>query len=285
MSTRIHPFFHAFGDGSGGRRFCLLHEPASDEVRGAVVYAHPFAEEMNKSRRMAALGARALAAQGLAVLQIDLQGCGDSDGDFADASWASWVDDLCAGMAWLAARHPGPRWFWGLRAGALLASEAARRSTGDLGLLWWQPPLQGRQVLQQFLRLKCWGTAGEGVKTGADALRQALQGGAVVDVAGYALAPALALPMDGAGLLPLARGVTRLVWLETSARARPELLPASREAMACIDAGVAVTARAVTGPPFWQTAEVEEAPALIDATRVALGGGRSTGPAGPAVPP
>lgn len=272
MSARLRPFFHAFGDGSGGRRFCLLHEPAGDAVRGAVVYAHPFAEEMNKSRRMAALGARALAAQGLAVLQIDLRGCGDSDGDFADATWSSWVDDLCAGMAWLAARHPGPRWFWGLRAGALLASEAARRSTGELGLLWWQPELQGRQVLRQFLRLQTWGTAGEGPKAGADALRQALQAGAAVDVAGYALAPALALPMDGACLLPLARGVKRLVWLETSARAQPELLPASRDAIASIDAGVAVTARAVTGPPFWQTAEVEDAPALIDATRAALGG-------------
>lgn len=282
MSARIRPLFHAFGEGGGGRRFCLLHEPAGDEVRGAVVYAHPFAEEMNKSRRMAALGARALAAQGLAVLQIDLRGCGDSDGDFADATWASWVDDLCAGMAWLAARHPGPRWFWGLRAGALLASEAARRSTGELGLLWWQPQLQGRQVLQQFLRLQAWGAAGEGSKAGADALRQSLQAGAVVDVAGYALTPALALPMDGACLLPLARGVTRLVWLETSARAQPELLPASREAMASIDAGVAVMARAVAGPPFWQTAEVEDVPALIDATRVALDG---VGLAGPAVAP
>src|SRR5687768_8838655 len=70
----------------GGRRFCLLHMP-SRPARALVVYVHPFAEEMNKSRRMAALQARALAASGHAVLQIDLLGCGDSSGDFGDASW------------------------------------------------------------------------------------------------------------------------------------------------------------------------------------------------------
>lgn len=46
-------------------------------TRGSIVYIHPFAEEMNKSRRMAALQARALTLAGFAVLQLDLIGCGD----------------------------------------------------------------------------------------------------------------------------------------------------------------------------------------------------------------
>jgi len=43
---------------------------------------------MNKSRRMVALQARALAGRGFAVLQMDALGCGDSAGDMQDATWA-----------------------------------------------------------------------------------------------------------------------------------------------------------------------------------------------------
>ena len=75
--------------------------------RGRLLYLHPFAEEMNKSRRMAALACRALAAAGFAVLQIDLRGCGDSSADFGDASWADWQADVRVGMAELDRRAPG----------------------------------------------------------------------------------------------------------------------------------------------------------------------------------
>ena len=39
----------------GGQRFCLFHEAHDQPSRGLILYVHPFAEEMNKSRRMAAL--------------------------------------------------------------------------------------------------------------------------------------------------------------------------------------------------------------------------------------
>ena len=84
------PFFLRF---TAGRRFCLLHAPERRAI-GAVLYVHPLAEEMNKSRRMAALQARALAASGWFVLQVDLFGCGDSDGDFGDADWQRWLADV-----------------------------------------------------------------------------------------------------------------------------------------------------------------------------------------------
>ncbi|MCK7493610.1 MAG: alpha/beta hydrolase [Comamonadaceae bacterium] len=77
---------------------------------------------MNKSRRMAALQSRALAAAGFAVLRVDLLGCGDSAGDFGDATWPRWVDDVVAAARWLRRQHPdaadAPLWLWGLRAGA-----------------------------------------------------------------------------------------------------------------------------------------------------------------------
>src|SRR6476646_41057 len=125
MAAAVAPFFLA--DETGGQRLGILHRPATDRVRGAIVHVHAFAEEMNKARRMAALQARAFANAGYAVLQCDLLGCGDSSGDFGDATWDAWVDDVLLACRWLTERTRAPLWLWGLRAGCLLAGEAAQQ--------------------------------------------------------------------------------------------------------------------------------------------------------------
>ena len=105
-----------------GERFCLYHRPHPDrECRGVLIYVHPFGDEMNKSRRMAAMQARAFAAIGFGVLQIDLFGCGDSSGEFLDARWNIWKHDLATARNWLENRVTVPVSLWGLRLGALLA--------------------------------------------------------------------------------------------------------------------------------------------------------------------
>ncbi len=170
---------------AGGQRFCLLHAngQASTVPIASILYIHPFAEELNRSRRMAALQCRALAEAGFEVLQIDLGGCGDSAGHFAGATWAGWVADVLAARDWLAARQQkralaspvhtsgttfteGKIWLWGLRAGCLLAAEVARQlplhlstsrpasPANPVNLLFWQPVTQGAVHLAQFLRLK-----------------------------------------------------------------------------------------------------------------------------------
>src|SRR5882672_8203208 len=87
-----------------GQRLYVYHSPEparpTHSPRGAVLYVHPFAEEMNKSRRMAALQSRALSAAGFAVLQLDLFGCGDSSGEFGDATWDDWVADIVEAAGW-----------------------------------------------------------------------------------------------------------------------------------------------------------------------------------------
>ena len=95
--TLIEPFFLPAGN---GERLCVLYRPASARaLRGAIAYVHPFAEEMNKARRTAALAAHAFAQAGYAVLQLDLFGCGDSDGELKDACWQTWKDDVRLGIA------------------------------------------------------------------------------------------------------------------------------------------------------------------------------------------
>ena len=256
----------------GGQRFCIHHSPVG-QARAAVLHVHPWAEEMNKSRRMAAMACRRLAGDGFAVLQLDLQGCGDSSSDFASASWAGWIDDLLLGVDWLRQTHGAvPLWIWGHRAGALLAVQVAARLPVAPRLLFWQPTTSGKQVLQQFLRLKAAANLQQGdAKSALQQARSDLGAGCLVDIAGYTLAPALALGLEQAMLEP-PEETTQVLWLEVSTRTPPALLPAS---VAAVErwrgAGHEVDASAVTGPTFWQTQEIEDAPALLDATAVALG--------------
>jgi exosortase A-associated hydrolase 2 len=267
----MHPLFITAADGSA--RFGLHHVPATGQPQALVVYLHPFAEEMNKSRRMAALQARALAKAGVAVLQMDLLGCGDSAGELADASWQAWQDDVQLAVRWLRAQHGGntPLWLWGLRAGCLLATDAATQVGEPCNLLFWQPPVGGKPLLQQFLRLKMAGELQSGQAGGITAaLRAGLERGEDVEVAGYRLPPALALGLEQAHLRPPAPNA-RCVWLETSTREPATLLPSSQGVIARWHAaGHAVQAVAVRGPAFWQTQEIEEAPALVLATTQAL---------------
>jgi len=283
-----------------GQRFCLLYRAQGSVERGLVVYVHPFAEEMNKSRRMAALQARALSAAGYTVLQMDLLGCGDSSGDFGDATWQDWLDEVVAACRWLrrhrdspvmtdhpviarAARQsmteacaPPPLWLWGLRAGCLLAVEAARQLEEPCNFLFWQPPAAGKTLLQQFLRLKVAGDMLSGQSKGVmETMRQQLAGGSAVEIAGYLLAPALASGMEQATLSPpSARSdAQQLVWLELSTREDASLSPASAKTLALWQqAGYRVSSHMAQGPAFWQTTEIEEAPALIAATIEAIVG-------------
>ncbi len=254
-----------------GQRLCIHHAPQGP-VRGALLYLHPWAEEMNKARRMAALQSRALAAAGYAVLQIDLHGCGDSSGDFADASWAGWVDDALAGAHWLQARYPqATLWLWGLRAGCLLAAEASPRLATPCHFLFWQPAPLGKLLLQQFMRLRAAADMQQAdAKATLDRLRLDLAEGRPVDIAGYRLPPALATGLEQASLRP-PEGASHMVWLELSTREDVALLPASTPRIeAWRSAGHTVDARVVPGPAFWQTQEIEDAPALIPATLDAL---------------
>jgi len=261
-----------------GQRFCIHHPAAGERVRGEVVYVHPFTEEMNKARRMAALQSRRLAAAGFDVLQIDLAGCGDSSGDFGDASWQVWIDDVVHARRWLREQCDGaasgaPLWLWGLRAGCLLAAEAGRQFEDEtVNYCFWQPATSGKLLLQQFLRTKVAAEMMSGAGKGLmEALKRQLAAGQAIEVAGYKLAPALAQGLERAVLTPPPGKPGRVEWLELTTREDAEPTPVSTQALAQWSAaGFQCRNRLVQGPSFWQTTEIEDAPALLDATLAAL---------------
>ena len=256
---------------ANGRRLFALYRPASDrfgdEVRGSVLYLPPFAEEMNRARRMATLLGRALSEAGYAFLNLDLTGTGESDGDFADARWETWQDDVRAAARWLEAESGAAPVLLGLRTGALLAA-----SVGGAPLILWQPVASGARMLNQFLRIRIAAHLSGGPVEIADGLRAEWDAGRAVEVAGYAVNPDLAAALETlelAGMVPAAESATG--WIETGGAEDGPSPAAQRVIGAWRDRGARIETRVVEGEPFWTIQETTVAPAMIDATLEMLG--------------
>lgn len=269
-SAQVMPFFLNAAPGS---RFCLYYPPAHGPCRMNVLYIHAFAEEMNKSRRMVALQARSLSEMGIGVLVMDLYGCGDSDGDFADARWEIWRDDIAHAVRWLKRRADAPLALWGLRLGVPLMLSYARDSGEAFEcLLMWQPVISGDVHLTQFLRLRLANEmlAGAATRTGTRELKESLKAGHILEIAGYELSPQLAGAMEGISLAALGPPASACHWFEITHGA-PEILPAGRRVIEeWKKCGISPATHVVTGEPFWATQEIVECPTLIAATSRAL---------------
>lgn len=266
-------FFLARGDSS---LFCLLHSPPHGIAPlGALVHVPAFGEEMNKARRALSIAARALAQHGWHILLLDLTGTGDSSGDFADAAWDAWLDDVCYAANWLQAQTRIAVGLWGLRSGCLLASEALPRLKCPR-LLFWQPQVSGETALGQFLRLRTMSriTSNGQSKESTKTLTDALEAGEAIEVAGYTLAPKLALGWRRARIEGPNFASRRVTWLEVSQSNPPSLTPVSETCVASMRAhGATVDARAVHGLSFWMTQEIDECRALTAATVECMVGG------------
>jgi exosortase A-associated hydrolase 2 len=254
-TPRVEPFFF---DADPGTRFSLYHAPDPQvPARCAILYVHPFAEELNRSRRMAMLQARRFAALGYAVLQIDLFGCGDSCGDFNAARWALWKRDLATAAVWLADRCGGPLYLWGLRLGGLLALDFAATTPVD-GIILWQPVLHGRSGINDFLR--------QGNERNCAELRAELLARGQIEVGGYELAAPLAQAIDACEAGALAAPACPVHWFASS-MASPSGLAASAARLQQHWAGSGTTLHVypIDGQPFWN-GQVAECPALLAAT-------------------
>ncbi len=233
------------------------------KVRAGVLYLPPFAEEMHKSRRMAALQARQFAQAGYAVLLIDLLGCGDSTGDFQDSSWEAWL--ACASVAhdWLRQKLEAPIVLWGLRLGALLAADLSVQLPEAAGLILWQPVTNGENFLNQFLRIRVASEMfGEG-KIGVKELRGLLASGQAVEIGGYTLAPLLASELDKLRLASFSFSFP-VHWFEVLPT--PHVLPSparSKVIETWNESGTEVFTHTATGEPFWATQEITECPNLL----------------------
>lgn len=266
----------------GGQLFCLYHPPIGP-ARGRVLHLHPLAEELNNCRRVSAQQARALSQAGYAVLQFDMSGCGDSTGEFADATWSQWLQDTSCAATWLLGQDQGPLWLWGVRTGALLATEwlhqeaRAVATPTPVHLLFWQAVLSGQQALKHWSRLRSATTWTSGSDRPSSVFMSLQSNQASPDdpwsVAGYTFNTALQEGLGQATLHPPSSANTahRLVWVDISTTTPPANSPGAQRAIDMWQqAGWAVQASATVGPSYWQTIGTDDASDLQSTTLALL---------------
>lgn len=264
MSSLVPQFINS----PAGRLF-TMYFPPHGLPRGALLYLPPLAEEMNRCRALVSAQAHSLAKRGYAVLLLDHFGTGDSSGELRDATWDIWHADLDAGAGWLEQQTGMPVMLWGCRLGALLAAEAASRAPQRYTrLLLWQPIIDGKVFLTQFLRLRVAALMDKGLPPETtEQMRARFSAGESVAVSGYELPAAVAIAIDQTRLMDLNLGQTQIDWLENVAEPGKPLTPGSQKAIGTLQAqGAQVTAHPFTAPPIWQLHERAEAPGLIETT-------------------
>ncbi len=259
----------------GRRLFCVRRRALVAPITMRVLVVPPFAEELNKCRRLLALCTQTLAAAGAEVWWPDLSGTGDSAGEFADACWSHWLDELCHFDLALALAAPAavPAYL-AVRSGALLLAAASSRLRDfeRAQVLLWQPALEGGRYLQQFLRLRVMASRLRGRDESLPSLMTRLAQGELLEVGGYGLraqlTDGLAAAQVSAATLGMARAVTVLEF-KNSAGASPSP-PLLQFGAACQTLGCAALVRLVECEQFWTTQEISAPAVVIDASLTAL---------------
>lgn len=259
------PFFFP---GKQGNLFSLYHRPApSTKKLGDVIFVPPFAEEMNCSRRMVTCLAERLNRQGIGLLVFDLYGTGESQGDFLDARWDIWLDDLARMGQWLQAQGSTKINLLGLRLGALLSLSCIEKKMIKVNkVILWNPLLDGKMAINQFLRLRVMAslTSGSDRQTTA-MLRECFTQDKAVEVAGYELHPNLILAMDQQSVC-LRADMPSVHWLEvvSDTNRLPAAVSKTKEHWRAT-AGQFVF-EAVEGHPFWSIPASVLEETLLDQT-------------------
>jgi exosortase A-associated hydrolase 2 len=261
-----------FVDGARGPLLVTARKPAG--ARRCVLFAPPFAEEMNKSRRMMAETSIALAARGYASVLPDLYGSGDSAGEFVEADWATWVEDVIRVVRWCEESGLEVSAVVAVRLGCALAAQALRECGASVrSAVFWQPVTDGSRFMTQFLRLRV--AASMMNSEGAESigqLKQLLQDRGRLEVAGYELSAKLVADIENVRLdAALGPQLGDIHWLEVVRDAGGEMPGAARTSVQrAQESGHRVLPGSVIGEPFWSSTEIVLNPALIERTVEAL---------------
>jgi len=117
-----------FPGSTGAMLAARLDLPVDGAPRAYALFAHCFT--CSKNLNAVAHISRALAAEGIAVLRFDFTGLGESQGDFADTSFSSNVDDLVVAAEFLGESYAAPEILIGHSLGGAAVLQAAPKIEG-----------------------------------------------------------------------------------------------------------------------------------------------------------
>ena len=252
---------------AGQRIFVLAHHP--EQFSGnCILVCPPFAEEMNKSRRMMTELAQHLIKEGKGLVIPDLFGTGDSEGDFAEASVTRWMDDLVQTEKWLEEKGWRVESILGIRFGCLLAAYYAESyAKFNPRLVFWQPVLDGRKALDQFLRIRVAASLMADTKETVSGLKAKIANGATVEIAGYAISNRMAKEMEVVNLdNAINKRSSEFHWIEVVRDLNAAVSLPVEKKIEQIRENRKVNFVSVLGDPFWISNEISINHELIDRT-------------------
>ena len=135
-------------------------------------------------------------------------------------------------------------------------------------LLLWQPILNGKQFLDQFLRLRIVAGMANGRSESIDVLRSRINSGETVESGGYEIRRELADAIDDIGIKNFELDKLNRVGIFEITR-RPDAsgnLPGAKIEEALHDSKIVVDRVVLSGSPYWATAEAAANPDLNDRT-------------------
>lgn len=137
-----------FEGSQGGTLAARLDRPKAPP-RGFALFAHCFS--CSKDTLAASRIARALAAQGIAVLRFDFTGLGHSEGEFANTNFSSNIQDLLRAADYLRATRAAPSILIGHSLGGAAVLVAAAKIPEVKAVVTIGAPADAAHVRQQFL--------------------------------------------------------------------------------------------------------------------------------------
>jgi exosortase A-associated hydrolase 2 len=256
------------------RLFCLKTSKKSSQASRVVLLVPPFAEEMNKSRKMMSLLLAQTASESTCGYLFDLYGTGDSEGDFSQATWDIWRANLIDMLDFIGAQEGVEQIsIVAIRSGALLVNSVLADETASSDKIksihYWNPVFNASLFIGQFLRLKLAANMmrNDGPKVGVKELRQQLQDEGSLEVAGYTLNSDLISGMEGAVItLPPSLSELALHYYEISSLGQitPGLMKKISEVGGSAERRFT---HVVEGAQFWSTQEIAINESLLDLTK------------------
>ncbi len=253
----------------GGKYFTLQFSPVA-RPGAHIVFIPPFVEEMNRCRSLVSAQARNFAAAGYACTLIDFYGTGDSQGQLCDSSLQIWRDNIRLTIDTLLSEVNVPVILWGLRLGGLIALDYA----GTLPLtvqdiILWQPVNNSSVYITQVLRQRVASLMVRDLPPETTKeIRQRLEEGDEVEIAGYTLGGSLVRDIEGinvAAMKDLCSG--KIYWLEHVVEMGKEIGMASRKTVEqLVQLGNNVEVHTFSDPPIWLIHERDFAPQLLAIT-------------------
>jgi len=256
-------------ESNGLRLFGMLHRP-DGEVRCGVVFCHPFGEEKKTSHRTLVTTAREMAKRGIATLRFDYGGCGDSEGEFRNATLSSRLADLKCALGVLGREVVPPRTgVLGLRLGAALAARTAEAEDNVGFVVLWEPVIDGKGYFMADLRRKLvkeMMTRGRSSVNREEILKSLDSDEAEIDFDGYVVSGALyreLTQLNVQGELGKFKGRALLVQISFKEKLGA---PISALSQAYADAGAQPSLVPVVEEPIWNRIDLVETPNLIGRT-------------------